>query len=152
MTTQLSPHFTLEEFTRSGAAAAMTPPDANQPPAEHLANLKITAAAMEDVRALLGHPIRVHSAYRNPRVNKAVGGVWNSDHALGWAVDFECPGFGTPFEIAQHLAKHLVHFDQLIHEKKPGAWWVHLSVNPRMRHQLLTLLPGGHYEPGIHLH
>lgn len=148
--TQLSAHFTLEEFTRSAAAAALVPPDDNAPTPAHLANLKITAQAMEHVRDLLGHPIHVSSGYRNPRVNKAVGGVPNSDHALGWACDFECPAFGTPYDTTAFLAAHLTDFDQLIHEKKPGSWWTHLSVNPRRRRQLLTLVGPGQYEPGIH--
>lgn len=146
---KLSDHFTLAEFTRSDTAARLRLD--NTPTSAHLANLKTTAARMEEVRRLLGgKPIRVTSAYRNPAVNRAVGGVSNSDHALGWAVDFTCAGFGDPLAICRAIAASEIQYDQLIHERKPsGAWWVHISFHPRMRRQNLTY-NGSAYRQGIH--
>ena len=145
---QLSPHFSLAEFTNS--ATARRRGLSNDPSPQHLANLMKTAAGMESVRHLLGDlPIRVTNAYRSPAVNKAVGGVANSDHPLGWAVDFQCPEFGTPLDVCRRIAASNLRYDQLIHERKPdGAWWVHLSFNPRMRQQDLTY-NGDVYVPGI---
>lgn len=145
----LSIHFSLAEFTRSDTARAMG--NSNRPTPQHEKNLAATARGMELVRSFLGgYPIRITSGYRNPEVNKAVGGVANSDHALGWAVDFQVPGFGNPYQVAKALSKSGIKFDQLIHERKPnGAWWVHISFNPRMRGQLLTY-NGKSYTPGIH--
>lgn len=146
--TQLSPHFTLAEMTAS--ATAKRRGLSNQPSAEHLANLRQTAAGMEAVRSLLDDKaILVTNAYRAPAVNKAVGGVPGSDHTLGWAVDFKCPAFGNPLEICQRIAASNLVYDQLIHERKPdGAWWVHISFNPRKRRQNLTY-DGTRYHPGI---
>ena len=146
--TALSEHFSLAELTVSDTAKRLRVP--NTPTPQHLQNLRETAQRMEQVRWVLGdNPISVNSAYRNPVVNKAVGGVPNSDHALGWAVDFTCAEFGDPFEICQEIAKSDLDFDQLIHERKPnGAWWVHISFHPRMRRQLLTF-NGTRYTPGI---
>lgn len=152
--TQLSPNFSLDEFLTSDTAIQLGIKNTASPPI--VARLKIVAAGMETVRALLNarNPaknwaIRVNSAYRNPAVNRAVGGVANSDHALGWAVDFVCPGFGNPLEIALAIRDSGIRYDQLIHEKKPnGAWWVHISFNPRMRQQDLTY-NGKNYSPGI---
>jgi len=144
--TQLSPHFTLEEFTVSETAAQLGL--SNQPTAEMLQRLKHTAAQLEHVRALLGKPIHVNSAYRSPAVNAAVGGVPNSAHAQAYAVDFTCAGFGTPYEVCKKIAASKIKFDQLIHEKRV---WIHLSFDPKTRGQTLTLPPdGGGYEPGIH--
>lgn len=134
--TQLSEHFTLAEFTRSSAADRIG--DANQPSAEHLANLRLTAAAMEEVRALFGAPIRVTSAYRNRRVNHSVGGVPTSAHALGWAVDFHVDG-RTDFEAAAAIRDSEIEFDQLILER---GRCVHISFDPRGRRQVLRQ-PGG---------
>lgn len=147
--TQLSPNFSLAEFTRSDTATRLKL--INDPLPEHLEHLKVIALLMEKVRALLGNKaISVNSGYRSPSLNKAVGGVSNSDHALGYACDFVCPSFGTPLEIAKLLDAKLTGFDQLIHEKKPnGEWWVHLSANPRMRNQRLTFNGAG-YSNGIH--
>jgi zinc D-Ala-D-Ala carboxypeptidase len=47
---------------------------------------------MEAVRALFNRPIEITSAYRNPQVNAAVGGVPTSAHALGHAADFHVDG------------------------------------------------------------
>ena len=145
----LSTHFTLAELTASDTARRLK--NDNRPTSAHLANLKATAQGMEAVRDLLGSkPIRVNSAYRNPVVNKAVGGVANSDHALGWAVDFTCAAFGDPLAICRAVEASKLDYDQLIHERKPnGAWWVHISFHPRMRRQSLTYNGSG-YRQGIH--
>lgn len=144
----LSPHFTLAEFTASATARRLGL--SNAPSPQHRANLAQTAAGMEQVRKILGDkPIQVTNAYRAPAVNKAVGGVANSDHCLGWAVDFKCPSFGDPFQVAMALSRSKLVYDQLIHERKPdGAWWVHLSFNPRRRQQDLTY-DGKTYHPGV---
>lgn len=149
MTTKLSEHFTLDEFIRSDTARKIG--NDNMPTAAHLKNLKNTAAQMEKVRTLLGgRPIAVNSAYRNPVVNAAVGGVANSDHAQGNAVDFVCPSFGDPLAVCRAIAASGLKWDQLIHERKPnGAWWTHISFGPRMRQQTLTYNGSG-YISGIH--
>lgn len=146
---KLTDHFTLAELTASDTARRLK--IANAPTTAHLVNLKRTAQHMEQVRWVLeDNAIRVTSAYRNPVVNRAVGGVPNSDHAQGWAVDFTCPGFGDPLAICRAIEASEIAYDQLIHERKPnGAWWVHISFHPRMRRQSLTY-NGSRYTPGIH--
>ena len=125
----LSPHFSLEELTRSETAKARG--IRNTPEQEHLLNLVVTAHRMEVVRAILGRPIVPTSGYRSPTLNRAVGGVPTSDHALGWAVDFA----GTIHE-AQHLVETLDSWDQLILERNGQI--IHVSFNPRSRRQVLT--------------
>ncbi len=136
MTERLSPHFTLPELTVSQWAARRN--ISNAPPPSVLANLRRTAAGMEQVRELLGgKPILVSSGYRAPRVNAAIGGARSSAHVQGWAVDFTCPGFGSDYEVCRAIAASDVAFDQLIHEYPPDGW-VHISFDPRARRQLLT--------------
>ena len=138
--TQLSPHFTLEEFTHSQTAARQGLD--NVPPAgsPERANLKRLAEVMEEVRAILHHkPILVSSGYRSPAVNAAVGGSKTSVHMSGLACDFTCPGFGMPLAICKELESHmkLLGIDQLIHEYKS---WVHLGLSAKApRHQCLTI-------------
>lgn len=134
--TQLSVHFSLSELTRSDAAERLG--DANQPTPAHLANLRKTAQGMEGVRALFGLPITVTSGYRNPRVNRSVGGVATSAHALGFAVDFHVQGL-TDLSAAQSIRDSDLTFDQLILEK---SRCIHLSFDPRARRQVLRQ-PGG---------
>jgi len=88
--------------------------------------------------------IEITSGYRNPQVNRAVGGVPNSAHALGLAADFHVHGF-TDLEAAKRIRDSALKFDQLIFEKNRC---VHISIDPRMRRQVLRQ-PGG---PGSPVH
>jgi zinc D-Ala-D-Ala carboxypeptidase len=148
MNRRLSAHFTLAELTASNTAARKGIP--NVAPPEIVDTLILTADRMEKVRALLGdRPIRVLSGYRSPAVNKAVGGSANSAHMTGHAVDFTCDAFGTPAQVAAHLAKHLTAYDQIIEE---FGEWVHIGFGPGRRMQQLTARKLGgrtRYTPGI---
>lgn len=144
---QLSEHFSLEEFTRSDAATRLG--IANTPTKAHLANLRITAAGLEEVRALFnGARITLLSGYRNPPVNAAVGGVKTSAHALGWAGDITIEGYG-PRGAGRIIAASEIKFDQLIHEVSRHI--LHISFDPRLRRQVLTqaLGPGTPVTVGI---
>jgi hypothetical protein len=138
--TQLTEHFTLEEFTDSQTAARKGIP--NVPPigSPERANLLLTAETMELVRTMLGDkPVLVSSGYRSPAVNAAVGGSKSSAHMSGLAVDFSCPGFGTPKAICKKLEPRMreLGIDQLIHEFDS---WVHLGLTGGApRHQALTI-------------
>lgn len=140
---KLTAHFDLAEFTRSNVAAAKGID--NTPPPDVVRRIWSTAGHMEMIRALLGKPVRIHSGYRCPALNKAVGGVANSAHQTGYAVDFTCPGYGSPYKVALDLANSpSISFDQLIQE----GTWVHISFDPKMRRELLTLRDG-QYKKGI---
>ncbi len=126
---KLSDHFCLDEMTKTSTGINNTPGE------KILERLKNTAAGMEKVCALLDNKlIIVKSGYRSPGVNKAVGGSKTSDHMNGDACDFDCPAFGTDFEVADAIRKSDIKFDQLILE----YGWVHISFGPRMRQQCLT--------------
>lgn len=133
---RLSVHFTLGEFIRSATAIAQQID--NTPPPDIVDRLKVTAGRMEQVRTLLGgNVIHITSGYRNPVLNAAVGGTATSDHMSGYAVDFVCPTFGTPYEICCAIRDSglMAHVDQLIHEK---LRWVHISFDPQCRGELLS--------------
>lgn len=136
----LSPHFSLGEFIHSSKALSMGV--ANMPTEEHLPNLRNVAIQMEKVRELFGKPIEITSGYRNPAVNRAVGGVPNSDHALGHAADFHVDGVDD-LDAAKKIRDSDLQFDQLIYERNRC---VHLSFNPQMRRQVLRQ-PGGPGSP-----
>lgn len=56
-------------------------------------NITKSAKRMEDVRQTLGNvPIYPSSWYRTPKVNERVGGVKNSRHLKGLAIDFTVAG------------------------------------------------------------
>ena len=144
--TRLSEHFTIEELTWSDTGQRL---GIDNTPSEIICgNLVLLAAALEDVRTLLGRPIHVNSGYRCDRLNSAVRGARHSRHMLGLAADFICPAFGNPAEVARMLAANLDGFDQLIYEHT----WVHLGLaiaDEAPRRDVLTLEPGNTYAPGI---
>lgn len=146
---KLSEHYTSEEATQSSTATARG--ISNIPNESTLSVLTKTAVGMERVRALLGNkPITVHSWYRSPALNLAVGGVHSSQHLTGEAVDFVCPTFGTCLDIAKELVayRELIRFDQLILEHT----WIHISfaiLSGKPRGQVLSLVEGGTYAEGL---
>jgi putative chitinase len=134
---QITPHFTLEEFTKSDTALRVG--IKNEPSPNILANIALTADGLEKVRAILGKPIFITSGYRSPTLNRFIGGSVNSAHCLGYAVDFKCPQFGNPDLIVRTLKDSGLKYDQLICEGGLIGW-VHISFDPRMRQQTLNAL------------
>lgn len=130
--TQLTDHFSLEEMCRSSTAERLG--IKNDPNPMIVSNLGRTARGLEEVRSLLGHPIYIDSGYRCPYLNRVVGGAANSQHMVGMAVDFTCPGFGGAIDIARTIAASGIVFDQLIQE---GSW-VHISFSDTPRRNVLT--------------
>lgn len=137
----LSPHFTLAEAIASQTAARRGWD--NNPPQAVLADMKIAAQGMEKARAILNNkPILISSWYRSPQLNKAVKGAKNSAHMTGWAIDFICPGFGNVREVCRALAYSGLGFDQIIYEFDS---WCHISFDPKMRGDVLTINKRGTY-------
>jgi hypothetical protein len=131
---RLSRYYTLARLTHSDTAARCGID--NAPPEALLPNLRLLARGLDRVRRLLGHPLEISSAYRCPELNAAVGGVPTSQHALGLAADFTCPGFGPPLAVARAIRDSDVDFDQCIYE---FAEWIHLSFSPAARRRTLTI-------------
>lgn len=141
MANQLTAHFALEELSCTQHREFD-----NTPPPEVVAQLRLTAARMEEVRRRLGdRVISVSSGYRCRALNRAVGGASTSAHLTGHAVDFNCYGFGDPLAVCRAIAESDLVFDQLIEE----GTWVHISFDPRLRRQVLTKREGGGYGLGL---
>ena len=91
---RLTEHFKLSEFTNSSTATARGID--NTPNEQQIANLKhICEEILEPLRAFAGQPIIIGSGFRCPALNKAVGGVKNSQHMTGEACDIRLPR--TPY-------------------------------------------------------
>lgn len=141
----LTRHFSLAEMivTKTGID--------NWPTIEERARLRKLCQYLEKVRDLLGgSPITVKSAYRNEAVNRAVGGTPTSAHRFGYAADISVKG-KTASSVARIIMSH-GGFDQLIYEPSRGI--VHVSIDPRMRGQVLTQRSGPRTAlvPGIRLY
>lgn len=145
MSTKLSEHFSLEEMLVTQVRDVENEPQ-GAAKERVLAALAELAQGLERVRALLGNkPVIVTSGYRSMLVNRIVGGSPSSAHMRGWAADFICPGFGSPFEVCQAIEGSVLEFDQLIYEES----WVHLSFDPRMRMEVLSKRKHGAFVSGL---
>lgn len=129
---KLTDHFTFDEAAFSSTALRLG--IRNDIPAALTDNIIAAANGMEQVRALLGHPVHVDSWYRCAELNHAVGGASNSSHMQGFAVDFTCAQFGTPLEICKAIAASSIKFQRVICE----GTWVHISFEPSAERLTLT--------------
>ena len=135
---RLSSNFTLAELTVSETAARRGID--NTPDNTTIENLRRLAAALQQVRSLLGNKaILVSSGYRSPEVNVAVGGSKNSDHCKGLAADFISPSYGSPDDVIKAIVASDIPYKQVIREFDR---WVHFSIpdeNEEPRRQALVI-------------
>ena len=126
----LTPHFRLSEFSRS--ATADSHGIDNSVPKELIPSLKnLCEQVLEPLREHFGIPVVISSGYRCPQLNKAVGGVPNSQHLKGEAADIILPPSlsSKPSSLSSWFYWILDNtcFDQLIWEKKGSSRWIHVS-------------------------
>jgi hypothetical protein len=108
----------------------------NIPSHEAIANLKRVCGWLEVLRKRYGGPIIINSGYRSPQLNRKIGGVKNSNHLTGCAVDIRVTGMEQAKQYAEILREYADEshqdFDELLIEKnRYGAIWLHFAVRPR---------------------
>lgn len=127
MTTRISKNFTLEELCASETAKAKG--ISNNPGQTDIVNLcALTHKVLQPLRDWWGKEVKIGSGYRSYALNKAVGGVSNSQHMKGEAVDLCIDGdMAKGRSWFQYIRQHC-QFDQLIWEHNAkGSYWVHVS-------------------------
>lgn len=139
---QLTPHFKLSEFTKSSTASARKID--NTPSLDVISNLQqLCIHVLEPLREYFNCPIIISSGYRSPALNKAVGGVANSQHMTGEAADIHIPDETTGKRWFLWMMDNLK-FDQLIWEKSTPSrtrYWIHVSFSKtRCRQQVIENL------------
>jgi zinc D-Ala-D-Ala carboxypeptidase len=88
----MTKHFTIEE-ARCNHCGALPP----------MVTIEKTAEWLERIRVVLGNqPMHINSWYRCPVWNARVGGVSDSEHLKGYAVDFTVKGL-TPRQVQAKL-------------------------------------------------
>lgn len=127
--TKLTEHFSLAELTVSDIGARNGWD--NTPNETEVANLERLALMLEDVRALLGKPVLVNSAFRSKQVNDGVGSKDSSQHRIGCAADIRVPGM-NPDEVCRAIIDAKLPYDQIIREfynpETKAGGWTHISV------------------------
>ena len=127
MDVPITEHFTLEELYRSQTATKLG--INNKPSAQQQINLTYLAEhILEPLRVAMNEPIPIGSGFRCQQLNKAVGGVYNSQHMKGQAADLCIGGdLKKGRKWFNYIRDHLP-FDQLIWEhNSKGTYWVHVS-------------------------
>lgn len=94
------------------------------------------AGMLETIRMFFNRPLIVHSAYRCPPLNRAIGGSSSSQHMLFQAADFHVSGVGLE-TVFQRIRMSTIQFGQLILEgpdpAKGLSSWVHCSLGSPWR-------------------
>ena len=125
---RISKNFTLEELTASATAKAKG--ISNNPGQTDIVNLcGLVHNVLQPLRDWWGKEVKIGSGYRSLALNRAVGGVSNSQHMKGEAADLCIDGDIQKGKSWFQFIKQHCEFDQLIWEKNPktGAYWVHVS-------------------------
>ena len=128
MNTPVTMHFTIEEMYASATAKAKGID--NKPNVQQMINLVyLCAYILEPLRVAMNEHIKIGSGFRCQKLNKAVGGVYNSQHMKGQAADLCIDGDIEKGRRWFNYIKDHLPFDQLIWEKNPktGSYWVHVS-------------------------
>lgn len=131
-------YFTLKELVATSRLIDNTP---TFEVVDHLREL--TKMILEPMRIAYGKPITVSSGYRCEKLNRAVGGVENSAHLLGYAADLQAKDMeGFKRFVRGWLLGTRPAFDQCIIERKGRTEWVHIGLFDsygRQRGQLFNL-------------
>ena len=135
---QFTNNFSYEELIASSTADKLGLD--NTPNAVEKEKLrKLAVEILQPIRDALGKPIKVNSAFRSEKVNKAVGGVPSSQHRLGEAADLTLGSKenGKLYNMIRDMVnKGKITLGQCIWEygDNKNPLWVHVSL-PTAKHK-----------------
>ncbi len=129
----------MHELTASQTATRKNFTEQFDPPEEIKENLiYLSKNLLERLRDYMQCPIHISSGYRCPRLNKAVGGVKNSQHLTGQAVDIDFGSKKGNKSFFDKIRKSEIEFDQLLNEYDYA--WIHISLRKEgNRRQVLNI-------------
>ena len=125
---KLTENFTFNELTSTSHNELL---EANRESAKaFMKQLKYVAGTLEEIRAVLGVPLRVTSGFRNNALNKAVGGSATSGHTKGLCADFQPIGMeiSNAFDMIQANKSKCPSLKKCIYESIGGAKWLHVET------------------------
>lgn len=115
-------YFKVDEFLRSETAEKLcidnTPTDPTI-----IDNINYSLTRLNEICESYGSPIIISSGYRCPKLNKAVGGVKDSKHQEGLAVDLKWDK-----DLVEYIIDNCS-FDKLIREKSGNTRWIHIQFS-----------------------
>lgn len=140
---QFTKNFSYDELIASSTAKRLgldnTPTEKEKEKLRELAEY-----ILQPIRDAWKSPVIVNSAFRSEAVNKAVGGVKNSQHRLGEAADITIGGKERNRKLFNFIQKLIqkgdIYVGQLIDEYNYS--WIHVSLprtNGKPNNQILHL-------------
>ena len=126
---KLSKNFALSEITHSNTAKRLG--IENEPTEKHLQNMQhLIDNLIQPLRDAVG-PIRISGGYRNPSLNRAIGGSRSSQHCKGQALDIQFWEMGQMNNkvIYDFILDSNMEFDQMINEFDFA--WIHISLKDK---------------------
>lgn len=103
---------------------------------------KLTVECLDKIREKFG-PIKINSCYRNPALNKAIGGSPTSNHCKGIAADVEPvdPKI-TNLEVLLWCHDNIKYWELIAEKfgKNPRDGWVHIAYTGQYRPVGLKML------------
>ena len=136
-----SKYFDLDELLRS--ETALNCGIENLPSWEDVENLhQLAIEVLDPIRIAWRQPLVVTSGYRSPELNAKIGGVPNSAHLVGRAVDVRLVSWSTKsitdlFKLIQSMVEDgFIEVDQVILYRKKKI--VHISNEYTRRKQFIV--------------
>lgn len=122
-------HFTFKEFTRSATADRLgidNQPEHNGEQDVYARIELLVVKLLDPIRDYVAEPIYINSGYRSQELNKAVGGVHDSQHRKGQAADIRIGNItGNLLVDLFWEITYRFDYDQIIYYKKQG--FIHIS-------------------------
>ena len=125
----MTTHFSFEELTNIESYPDLVPQ--NMADARRFEKqMRYTACTLEEIRKVLGVPMKVTSGFRNNALNKAVGGSATSGHTKGLCADFIPLGLDITdaFAMIQNSRDKCPSLKKCIYESVRGSKWLHIET------------------------
>ena len=119
---QVTDHFTVKDALYLHAWNRL----ATEADGANFDQLTVLCQKMEEVRSLLGCPIKVHCMFRSPDYNQAQGIKPNDVHSLNLACDFDCLPQLSFDDAKSKLEQELENLN--IRMEKGTTSWIHLDL------------------------
>ena len=139
---RLTPHFTLEEMTRTNVKLGyLDQQRQTQPDAQVIDNLTRVCQWLEMMREV---PIIINSGYRCKELNRLVGGCPTSNHLTGCAADIRV---NSKEQLLRYAVRLLdisdetgQDFDEILLERNAREYWLHFAVRPTNNRRKIHLI------------
>lgn len=144
---QLTEHFSFEELTSTSHDDLL---ESNRAIAEsYMKQLKYVAGTLEEIRAVLGVPLKVTSGFRSSQLNRLVGGSPTSGHTKGLCADIIPLGRSVEdaYALIMFYKDKCPSLKKCIYESINGSKWLHVETKTEANQptQFFTTTNGKNY-------